>query len=484
MEASFDGIMIHDGTRVLFTDSRLCEMIGFTKGEVIGHRFWGTGQDDEKQLVTDRAAARMSGESVPTHYEIKSRRKDGSIFDAEINALKIELDGKPAVQVWMRDILQRKKAEEALRDSEKKYRTVFDNAATGINLNRHGRILEANSAWANMLGYGQDEIGQLAFLDVTHPDDLKITEQCHDELYVVRGILRFEKRYIRKDGRIVWADVWVSAIRDEAGEYQAGISAAIDITDRKQAEEALQRSEANYRAIFDSMNDAIFVHDIETGAILDVNQKMCEMYGYTREEASRLMAGQMGSSEKPNLQELALQRIGLAAQGEPQLFEWQAKTKDGELFWVEVSLRKAVLNDKQRVLAVVRDITDRKCAEQERENERQKFRTLVDDAPFGIVMVRKDNTYEYVNPKFTEIFGYDLNDIPDGKHWMEKSWPDPEYRRGLLAAWFVDLPELKQGGMKVRTSAVTCADGTQKVDNSPNRAIAYRRVHNDVRRYH
>ncbi len=342
------------------------------------------------------------------------------------------------VQVWIKDISERKKAEEALRESEKKYRAVFDNAAAGINLNRHGRILEANAAFANMLGYRQDEIAQLAFREVTHPDDLEITEQCHEEL--IRGerdSCRFQKRYIRKDGRILWADVWAAAIRNEIGEYQGGISAAIDITDRKRAEEALQRSEANYRAIFDSMNDAIFVHDIETGAIIDVNQKMCEMYGYTREEASRLMAGQMGPTEEQHARELALRRIGLAAQGEPQLFEWQAKTKDGRPFWVEVNLRKAILDDKPCVLAVVRDITDRKRAEQERENERQKFRTLVDDAPFGIVMVRKDNTYEYVNPKFTEIFGYYLNDIPDGKHWLEKSWPDPEHRREVIAAWRV-----------------------------------------------
>jgi len=464
VEESFDGIMIHDGKEIVFANSRLCEMTGYRKEQLEGMDYSQTLRPDYRDMVTRRAAARMRGEDVPSHYEIKFQRKDGSDFDAEVNARPIEVQGAPGVQVWIKDISERKKAEEALHESEKKYRAVFDNAATGINLNRQGRVLQANSAWANMLGYSQDEIRQLTFRDVTHPDDLRITEQCYDEL--VRGekdSCRFEKRYIRKDGRIVWADVWVSAIRDEAGEYQAGISSAIDITDRKQAEEALQRSEANYRAIFDSMNDAIFVHDIETGAILDVNQKMCEMYGYTREEASRLIAGATNSDGEQHLRGPALQRIGLAARGEPQLFEWQAKTKDGRLFWVEVNLRKAILNGKPCVLAAVRDITDRKEAEQERENERQKFRTLVDDAPFGIVMVRKDDTYEYVNPKFTEMLGYDLTDIPDGKHWMEKSWPDPEYRRKMIAAWFADLADLKQGKMKVRTSAVTCADGTQKM---------------------
>ncbi|MGO9122834.1 MAG: PAS domain S-box protein [Desulfomonilaceae bacterium] len=464
VEESFDGVMIHDGKKILFANSRLCEMLGYGKDELEGMDHLLTVQPDYRELITQRVADRQNGQSVTSLHGVKLQRKDGSSFDAEVNGRPIDIGGAFGLQVWIKDISERKKAEEALRDSEKKYRTVFNNAATAINLNRHGRILEANSACANMLGYSQDEIKRLNFRDVTHPDDLKITEQCHDEL--IRGekdSCRFEKRYIGKDGRIVWADVWASAIRDETGEYQGGISAAIDITDRKEAEEALQRSEANYRAIFDSMNDAIFVHDIETGAIIDVNRKMCEMYGYAREEAIRLVAGEASFGRDKHSQALALQRIAMAARGEPQLFEWQAKAKDGRLFWVEVNLRKAVLNDNPYVLAVVRDITDRKWAEAERENERQKFQTLVDDAPFGIVMIRKDNTYEYVNPKFTEMFGYDLNDIPDGKHWLEKSWPDPGYRRKAAEAWLADVADMKQGIMKVRTFAVTCADGIQKM---------------------
>ena len=211
------------------------------------------------------------------------------------------------------------------------------------------------------------------------------------------------------------------------------------------------------------MNDAIFVHDIETGAIVDVNRKMCEMYGYTREEAIRLVAGEASFGRDKHSHELALQRISLAARGEPQLFEWQSKTKDGQPFWVEVNLRKAILNDKPYVLAVVRDITDRKWAEAERENERQKFRTLVDHAPFGMVMIRKDHTYEYVNPKFTEMFGYDLKDVPNSTSWFKKAWPDPKYRQEVTAAWVLDRTEAKDGSVMTRTFNVMCADGNQKV---------------------
>ena len=218
VEESFDGIMIHDGTKIVFANSRLCEMMGYTKAELEGMDYWLALHPDCRDMVMMRAAARARGEDVPGHYHIKQLRKDGSSFDAEINARPTEVQGVVCVQVWIKDISEQKKAEEALRESEKNYRAVFNNAATGINLNRHGRVLEANAACANMLGYSQDELRQLTFRDLTHPDDLEITDQCYDELFRgVRDSCRFEKRYIRKDGRIMWADVWYrrSVMRSE-----------------------------------------------------------------------------------------------------------------------------------------------------------------------------------------------------------------------------------------------------------------------------
>ena len=185
VEESFDGVMIHDGKKILFANSRLCEMLGYGKDELEGMDYLLTVQPDYRELITRRVADRQSGQSVTSIHGVKLQRKDGSSFHAEVNGRPIDIGGAFGLQVWIKDISDRKKAEEALRESEKRYRAVFSNAATGINLNRHGRVLEANSAWANMLGYSQDEIGRLTFRDVTHPDDLKITEQCHGEL--IRG---------------------------------------------------------------------------------------------------------------------------------------------------------------------------------------------------------------------------------------------------------------------------------------------------------
>ena len=144
-----------------------------------------------------------------------------------------------------------------------------------------------------------------------------------------------------------------------------------EMTDRPPAQ-----AEANYRAIFDTANDAIFVHDVATGAILDVNPKMSAMYGYTRDEARRLTVQDMSAGVAPHTQERALELVRAAVAGTPQLFEWLAKDRAGRLFWVEVNLKRVVLGADDRLLAIVRDITERKRAERQIRESHESQKTL------------------------------------------------------------------------------------------------------------
>ncbi len=133
---------------------------------------------------------------------------------------------------------------------------------------------------------------------------------------------------------------------------------------RKVAEDKLKESEDRFRTIFDSINDAVFIHDIETGAILNVNKTTCNMYGYTREEFRRLDVQTISMGEAPYTWEDAIEWMKKTTAGEPQVFEWMGKHKSGRLFWVEVSMRSAVVGGCERLLVVVRDITQRKHLEE------------------------------------------------------------------------------------------------------------------------
>ncbi|OEU60190.1 MAG: hypothetical protein BAW33_03620 [Desulfobacterales bacterium C00003104] len=142
------------------------------------------------------------------------------------------------------------------------------------------------------------------------------------------------------------------------------VALVVNRSRRKAAEEALSESEDRFRTIFDSVNDAVFIHDIETGAILNVNNTACDIYGYTREELRRIGVQTISMGEAPYTQADAVEWIKKAAAGQPQIFEWRAKHKSERLFWVEVSMKSAVIGGRERLLVVARDITERKHLEE------------------------------------------------------------------------------------------------------------------------
>ncbi len=135
--------------------------------------------------------------------------------------------------------------------------------------------------------------------------------------------------------------------------------------DRAAAEAALRESEASYRALFDLSNDAIYVHDQETFEILEINRKACEMHGWSADEFVAMGLRAVDPGVPPFTEALAREYLERAAEGEPQLFEWLARNREGRHFWVEVSLRRVMINGQDRLLATARDIQDRKRAESE-----------------------------------------------------------------------------------------------------------------------
>jgi len=160
-------------------------------------------------------------------------------------------------------------------------------------------------------------------------------------------------------GFILWNRALRKQVSRKTGELQQELEA------RQEAVELLQESEERFRTIFNAANDAFFIHDAETGTILNVNQKTCEMFGLSRQEALRSSVEDISAGVPPYTQKEAFAWMSQAASGTPQLFEWRAKHADGHLFWVEVNMRYAVIGAEACVIVTVRDISERKKAEEE-----------------------------------------------------------------------------------------------------------------------
>jgi PAS domain S-box-containing protein len=196
--------------------------------------------------------------------------------------------------------------------------------------------------------------------------------------------------------------------------------------DRQRSELARRASEANYRAIFEAAEDAVFIHDWDSGAIVDVNPKACESYGWSHEEMTRLTLEDISSGVPPYTGAQGMAYIDRARAGEPVRFEWHRRSRDGSLHWDEVTLKPAVLAGHKRILAFTREITERKLAE-----------NALRDAALAVSSAEGEQMFEELARRLSATLDVDLAFIavfPDGDRTRLRAlatWVDGQPRAFL-----------------------------------------------------
>ena len=195
-------------------------------------------------------------------------------------------------------------------------------------------------------------------------------------------------------------------IRNSANEIVGVVLVFSDVTEKYQAEQALRESESRFREIFNAVSDAIFIHDAQTGRILDVNRSMCEMYGHTHAQALECGPSDLSFDKPPYSTAEVIEYIQAARTKGPQSFDWLARKRDGRPLWTSVSLKFAHIGSQERLLAVVRDVSERKMSEAKLVLAASVF----DHAREGIVITDADGTIIDINEAFTRITGYSRED--------------------------------------------------------------------------
>jgi diguanylate cyclase (GGDEF)-like protein/PAS domain S-box-containing protein len=390
-----------------------------------------------------------------------SRRKDGSPTDVSIcvSAIRDRAGELVDTSAIFRDIGQRLLAERKLRESEERFREVFEHAPIGMCVSGlDGRLIQANAAFCRMLGYSEKELLGTAWTELTHPDDLgrcvSLEEQLYDD---ANGCLEAEKRYVHRSGSVVWARIKISAIRDSNGNPAYHVVHVEDITVRKRTEEALHESEDRFRITADGCPTMMWVADAE-GETQFINRAYREFCGTAVDQIvggkwqllihPDDLVGYIGAFHRAVREHIRFNR------------EVRVRRADGEWRWL-VSYAEPRFSPGGEYLGHVGlcpDITEGKQAEQARQSSEEKFRQLAENIREVIwMMTPAANEIVYISPAYEQVWGRTCDSLYENPmSWLDAIHPDD------VEAAHLSFSRQKQGEALDSEYRIRTPDGQEK----------------------
>ena len=421
VENSHDGILlVDDSRRLLYTNETLCELLGYTRKELVGKDFIDLLDSDSREIVLDRYKRRQRGEDVPTRYEFSILTKNGEKRTVEVSSAVItDTKGRKMTVAQLLDVTERKLAEKALKLSRERLDLAMSVTNEGIwDWDLTTDTVFYDPRYYTMAGYEVDAFPNTLeeFRKRVHPDDIdRVMDTAWEYIRGERERYRVEFRFRRPDGSWMWILGRGRIVsRDEKGKPTRFVGTHVNITERKEMEIKIKESEERYRALFDQASDAIFMID---GAIfIDCNRATISMFGLERmEDIIGHHPWEFSPERQPDgrdSKKKAKEYIESALNGDPQRFYWKHSRKDGTEFDTDVSLSRVLVAGKSYVHAIVRDIT-----KQRRASERIRIlSSVVEQSLEGIAIADLDGNILFTNPAWVRMHGYDSEEELMGMH--------------------------------------------------------------------
>jgi len=413
LDSIHTGIVIIDKETHVIVDANpiAIEMIGAPKEQVIG----SVCHDYICPAEKGRCPITDLGQNVDNSERVllKTNRKSVPILKTVVSTI---INGRERLIESFIDITERKKMEEAIRKSGEKYRTLMDDAPIAIfNVNLNGKITYVNKRFEQDTGYSREEIvDKNAFkLNIVSDETLKFLAKRMKALLMGKPARCVEVQLRCKDGRWIWADMESRIIKKLRVPVGFQITAR-NITERKRAEEALRESEEKYRGIIELAPMAMVTMDLK-GVITSCNAFMT-LSGYSKDEIIGKRFSDIGWLQIRDLPKYLKMFSSIIRGKVPEPFEISYRHKDGEPHVGEVYISLMKKNGKViGIQSVMMDITERKKKEREIRESKEKFERLFMDNPEAAVYVNPDFHILDVNPCFSELFGYSLDEVK-GKH--------------------------------------------------------------------
>lgn len=413
VENSHTGIYISDENfRFNYVNDELCNLLGYSREELVGSDIRRNVSEADLAVVEDRYLRRQKGENVPSWYEIGLVRKDGSKVFVMSSAFAVRTStGRVRTVGQVLDITARRKAEEAVRESEARYRLLAENVEDFVTLlDVEENRLYVSPSFYRLTGWTAEEIMQTAWDARLHPDDVPLIKQSREANRAGQTTLT-EHRIRCRDGSWIWVEARCKPVVGPNGRVIQLLIWQHDITDRKRAEETLESERNLLRTLIDQIPDSIYVRDKDNRFIL----------------ANETVARRMGAASpadligKTDADFFPAEQAAHFAADDREVFAGRALVNfEEDIVHLNGTGRyilstKVPLRDAQgKVIALVgigRDITERKRMEESLRESEQKYRELVQNANSIILRLDPQGRVNFINEYAQRFFGYSAEEI-------------------------------------------------------------------------
>ncbi len=421
-EGSHDAVFISDGdSRFVAVNKAASDLTGYSREQLLKMRIPDLHDHPDLHAYERFHQAILDGENILS--EAKVLRSDGAKVDTEFNNKRISVAGSLYIHTTARDITERKRAEDALRQSEEKFRNLFNNAEVGMFITRldGSEVVEFNQKYLNILGYTSEEVrsksSKSVWADRSERDRMV-------ELLKARGqVTDFECGILNKQGEVRRCITSLRLNRD-TGILEGSIQ---DITERKRAEEALRVSEEHFSKLFQSSPDSILLTELKSGNVMQVNKSFEKYSGYSRDEVlgrSVLELNMYGPTDRQRFLSM------LQGQGRVRDIEFHLRNKEGQELLMSASAELIDIAREPCAITILHDITERKRAEERLLASQEQLHLLARH----LQSVREEER-KHLSQEFHDQLGQLLTALKMDLSMLHRSIADPgkELSRTVIA---------------------------------------------------
>jgi PAS domain S-box-containing protein len=450
VEGAIEGILIHRDQKPLYVNPAWARLHGLAVGDVLQmDDVLPLIHESERPRILSYMQQRMRGEQAPTQYEYRGVRADGTVFWLENLVQQINWCGEPAIQATVIDISRRKKAEQALLLSEAHFRSGFEDGPIGVTfVDRDLHFIRVNRAFCDMTGYAEEELLHLTTTELTLPEDLNSDAPQPDTTANEFANFSVRKKYVRKDGGIVWVRLSAHWIFDGDGETAYRMTLVENVTDRVQARLAVEASERRFRNLVEGSIQGILIH--RNDKPLFVNEAWSKIFGYSAAEVKEATTTLQFTAPEEHERMLHYRDARMTGESAPTRYEYKGLRKNGTTVWLENNVRVVDWDGGPAIQSTVIDCTERKLRETELEtlNEelerrvaertaeleaandqllgeitdrlraesklrepRGLYESLVETIPLCVARKNLDGNFVFVNRALRDTFGKTLDEI-------------------------------------------------------------------------